>query len=117
MDTRQKPAGSVDSAVLALLYHLADLLVPLSTRTGSSVKMIEALAAGKALLGTSVALRGLELTPGLDSLLEDDFSRSPGLIRATLRDRAGLSAIGRAAPRGWWARPMITVSPSMPIFC
>ncbi len=92
--------GSVDSAVLALLYHLAELvLVPLSAGTGSSIKTIEALAAGKAVLGTSIALRGLNPTPGEDSLLEDDFSRWPELIRATLRDGAGLEAIGRAARR------------------
>ncbi len=86
--------GKVDGDVLLALYKASDLvLVPLQYGGGSSIKTIEALATGKAVLGTSVGFRGLNINDGYDAIIEDDFDRYPELIRSILNDRNKRSAL------------------------
>ncbi|MBV1796103.1 glycosyltransferase [Siccirubricoccus sp. G192] len=92
--------GKVDQAVLGLLYQLAGLvLIPVPSGTGSSLKTVEALGAGKPVLGTSIAFRGLAVTPGEDCLVEDDPARYPAVLRALLADPARRAALGAAGRR------------------
>lgn len=90
--------GRVDGIVLALLYQAAAMVVvPLTSGTGSSVKSVEAMGAGKAVLGTGIAFRGLEQISASSFIQEDDFRRWPLLITELLGDTQRLSAIGEAA--------------------
>jgi glycosyltransferase involved in cell wall biosynthesis len=90
--------GPVDDATLRLLYRaVALVLIPLREGTGSSIKTIEAMAAGKPVLGTSAAFRGLGVRPGMDCLMEDDLTRWPVTIHELLRASDRLEAMERAA--------------------
>jgi hypothetical protein len=67
---------------------LTDLvLIPLSSGTGSSLKTIEAMAAGKLVLGTTVAFRGLAVPSGVHALIEDSIDRYRKRIRTLLNDK------------------------------
>jgi tetratricopeptide (TPR) repeat protein len=86
--------------VLALLYQLTALVViPLQAGTGSSVKTVEALGAGKPVFGTSTAFRGLSLHPGVDCVLQDDLAQWPAQIAELLAAPTRLAAIAAAARR------------------
>jgi glycosyltransferase involved in cell wall biosynthesis len=90
--------GLIDDAALRLLYQAsAIVLIPLPGGTGSSIKTIEAMAAGKPVLGTSAAFRGLRMRPGVDCLMEDDLTRWPAIIDEMVRSPDRIEAIGRAA--------------------
>jgi glycosyltransferase involved in cell wall biosynthesis len=90
--------GRVEDGVLALLYQLTALVViPLQGGTGSSVKTVEALGAGKPVFGTSTAFRGLSLRPGVDCVLQDDLARWPAQIAELLAAPTRLAAIAAAA--------------------
>ncbi|SFL08114.1 Glycosyltransferase involved in cell wall bisynthesis [Falsiroseomonas stagni DSM 19981] len=79
--------GRVDEAVLAVLYQAAALVViPLATGTGSSIKTVEAMSAGRMVLGTAVAFRGLDPSPVSCIVQEDDLARWPALIAGLLAD-------------------------------
>lgn len=73
--------GSVSKEVLSCLYELADILViPLKTGTGVSLKTIEAMSYGKAIVGTSVAFRGYPVNSSHDCIVENDLSRYPDIL-------------------------------------
>ena len=94
--------GAVDPVVLALLYHAAALvLVPLTGGSGSSIKTVEAMSAGKAVLGTSFCFRGLDIPPDC-CVREDNFARWPSLIGELLGNpirRLHIGALARQAAR------------------
>ncbi|MBX9701664.1 MAG: glycosyltransferase family 4 protein, partial [Acetobacteraceae bacterium] len=92
--------GPVAEEALRLLYAAsAIVLVPLESGTGSSLKTLEAMAAGRPVLGTSTAFRGLPVHPGADCVIEDEFARWPAVIAALLGDPARAEAIGAAGRR------------------
>lgn len=92
--------GPVEDAALSLLYHLASLvLIPLESGSGSSLKTVEAMAAGRPVLGTSVAFRGMAVRAGEDCVIEDDLARWPEAIAALLADPARAAAMGAAGQR------------------
>lgn len=92
--------GPVSDAALAALYAAADLvLVPLQRGGGSSLKTVEAMAAGKPVLGTSVAFRGLTVAPGEAGILDDEWARWPTLIRELMAAPERRAAIGATARR------------------
>lgn len=97
--------GRVHDVVLAALYQAAHLaLVPLPEGTGSSLKTLEAMAAGLPVLGTSVAFRGLPVTDGEQGVVEDDLDRWAALLPALVADAAGLARLaagGRALAAGY----------------
>jgi len=57
-------------------------VVPLRIGSGSRLKALEAMAAGRAVVGTSIGLEGLDLRPGQDVLLAEDAA---SFATATLR--------------------------------
>ena len=99
--TREEPfvaLGFVSDALLTLLYqHCSAVLIPLTLGTGASLKTIEAFAAGAPMLGTTMAYRGMEVTPGVDCLLEDDLDRWPALIARLCQDKGAAGELRRAA--------------------
>jgi hypothetical protein len=77
---------------------LADLVpIPLPFGTGTSLKTIEAMAGGKVVLGTVAAFRGLEVTSGMEAVIEDDLDRYPERIVGLLADDAERTRIGASA--------------------
>lgn len=90
--------GRVPNDLLNALYQRADLiLVPLESGTGSSIKTVESLAWGKALLGTSIGFRGYAIQHGVHALVEDNLEAYPAYIlelmsQPVLRDHLGKNA-------------------------
>ena len=78
------------------LLHLADLVVCTSRREGAAGALLEAMAAGRAIV--SLPLRGLDgvLTDGVDAVLADR-SAMPGAIGRLLDDPEHRASLGAAA--------------------
>lgn len=92
--------GKVKAEVLHALYQLADLvLVPLPRGTGASVKTLEAMAYGKAILGTRVGFRGYPVESDVQCLVSDDLVEYPKLITDLLGDCDRRQRLGRNALR------------------
>ncbi|MGA9593846.1 MAG: glycosyltransferase family 4 protein [Candidatus Acidiferrales bacterium] len=73
------------------------VVVPLRMGSGTRLKILEACAAGKPIVSTSIGAEGLSLEPGKDIFLADDpddFARSVVML---LRDPARREAIARSA--------------------
>lgn len=85
-------------ADLAPLYRDAGIVVsPLYTGSGLKIKMIEALAAGKAVVGTSVTAQGVEDLVSGAMLREDDPARFAAAVIQLLAQRGEREALGAAA--------------------
>jgi glycosyltransferase involved in cell wall biosynthesis len=98
LDANILSLGRVDDAMLPLLYAACDfVIVPIPSGTGASLKTVEAMAAGKAVLGTQVAFRGLAVRAGHEALIEDRTERYPDLSRTLLRDATARERLGGAA--------------------
>ncbi len=92
--------GRVDDAVLLLLYAACDIvLVPIPFGTGSSLKTVEGMAAGRVLIGTDAAFRGLDVADGREVVIANDPAAYPDLIRALLADPARCQALAEGARR------------------
>jgi len=61
------------------------------------VKVIEALAYGKPVVGTSVAFEGIEATDGQDAKIADDAEGFASAVVELLADSARSSVMGQAA--------------------
>ncbi|GGI71456.1 hypothetical protein GCM10011581_05650 [Saccharopolyspora subtropica] len=73
-------------------------LAPLTAGSGAKMKVLDYLAAGLPVLGTSEAVTGLPPNhPGV--VVEDALSQWPARIAALMRDPTALSEIGRAGRR------------------
>lgn len=86
-------------AVQPYLRSASVAVVPLLVGGGTRLKILEALATGKAVVTTAVGCEGLALTPGEHALIEDDPDTFAAAVVALLRDsalRAALGAAGRA---------------------
>ncbi|MGX9962814.1 glycosyltransferase [Roseomonas sp. F4] len=90
--------GKVPDLALRCLYRLARLaVIPLRQGTGTSLKTLEAMAERLPVLGTSIAFRGLGVTPGQDGILEDDLAVWPSRIQGLLDSPHGTEAIAQAS--------------------
>ncbi len=92
--------------------HLAGagiVIVPLRIGGGSRLKILEALAMGKAVVSTTIGAEGLAVTHGKDILLADtpeDFARAMAELSASGELRERLGAAGRTLVErdyGWEA--------------
>lgn len=85
---------------LAPLYRSAGVVIsPLRTGSGLKIKLIEAMAAGKAAVGTSVTMQGVEAIVEGAAICEDDPKRFASAVIALLGDasrRRDLAAAARA---------------------
>ena len=80
--------GKVDQDVILALYNVVDLvLVPLKSGSGSSIKTIEAMAAGCAVLGTSVGFRGLDIINNYHAFVDDNIGKYNEIIVKILLDK------------------------------
>lgn len=76
-------------------YGAAEIvLCPLRVGGGIKVKMLEALARGKAIVSTTVGIQGL---PGAPVLVRDDGAGFAAAVEALVRDRAERGRLGEAA--------------------
>jgi len=72
-------------------------VVPLRMGGGTRLKMLEAMAMGKAIVTTRVGAEGIELTPGQHALLADDADEFARHVVALLADPTRRRAMGQAA--------------------
>jgi glycosyltransferase involved in cell wall biosynthesis len=83
---------------LAPLYARAAIFVnPMRGGGGTRLKMLGAMAAGKAVVSTTLGAEGLALTSGRDVVLADTAEEFAAAVRALLRDRPRAARLGRAA--------------------
>nr|WP_245185383.1 glycosyltransferase [Falsiroseomonas frigidaquae] len=77
--------GRVEDMALDVLNQAAALvLIPLRDGTGMSVKTVEALARGAAILSTGVGMRGYPVIDGEHCAIENDLARYPDRIATLL---------------------------------
>jgi glycosyltransferase involved in cell wall biosynthesis len=93
-------------SVLPYLHAARVALVPLRMGTGTRLKALEAMAAGRPLVGTSIGLEGLGLADGRSATIADDAAGLASGIVALLTDddraRAHVAAArGLAESFGW----------------
>jgi len=70
--------------------------VPLRIGTGTRLKALEALASGRAVVGTTVGLEGIGVRDGVHARVADDPDALAAAIAECLRDGAAAGALGRA---------------------
>ena len=88
--------GRVDA--LGDLYREAAVVVsPLRSGSGLKVKLVEALAHGKAMVGTSVTFQGVEHLAGTAALRTDDADAFAALILKLLEDEGERTMQGERA--------------------
>jgi glycosyltransferase involved in cell wall biosynthesis len=79
-------------------YQRAALVVaPLIASAGTNIKVLEAMAMGKALVSTPAGVNGLDLTPGEDFLLARTAAEMAAAIEKLWNEPATREAIERAA--------------------
>ncbi len=88
--------GFVDD-IRPLVAQASAYVVPIRIAGGTRLKILDAMAMGKAIVSTSVGCEGLEVTPGEDILIADDpdeFARQTVRILEDkdLRERLGAEA-------------------------
>lgn len=71
-------------------------VVPLRIGSGSRLKALEAMAAGRAVVGTSIGLEGLDLRPDQDVLLADDAASFATATIGVLTDDTLASTVADA---------------------
>jgi glycosyltransferase involved in cell wall biosynthesis len=98
--------GSVDD-VRPYLYRAGVVIAPIRAGSGTRLKILEALAAGKGVVSTALGCEGLDLQAGTDLLVADSPERFAAEV-VRLLDDPGFSAIlgARGADRvarsyGW----------------
>jgi len=77
--------GTVPSA-LEYLREAAVFVVPLRVGSGTRLKIYEAMAAGRAVVSTSIGAEGLDVHPGRDIILADSAETFADAIIQLLRD-------------------------------
>jgi glycosyltransferase involved in cell wall biosynthesis len=96
------PGVSVESDVLSMTPYFdraRAVVVPLRIGTGTRLKALEAMAAGRPVVGTSVGLEGVGITDGVQARIADTPESFADAVVEVLRrdDLAGsLAASGRA---------------------
>ena len=103
------PSIDVTGRVPSVVEHLREasaVVVPLRIGGGTRLKIYEAMAAGKAVVSTSIGAEGLDVHHGRDIILADspeDFARAVValLLDADLRRRQGQAAAELASNYGW----------------
>jgi glycosyltransferase involved in cell wall biosynthesis len=97
-------AANVDS--LEPLYQTARVVVaPLRLGGGGGrIKMLEAMAHGAAIVGTSTALDGMDLQTGRDVMLADDPAGFAAACATLLKDPVAARMLGENARERWQAR-------------
>jgi glycosyltransferase involved in cell wall biosynthesis len=90
--------GAVDD-VRPYLERARGVVVPLRVGGGTRLKILEAMAMGKAVVSTTVGAEGLAVTDDHDILLADDAESFAAQTRRVLDDDALVARLGLAAHR------------------
>ena len=90
------------------LAAAAAVVVPLRLGGGTRLKIVEAMAMGKAIVSTTLGAEGIEAVPGRDLLIEDQPEAFADAVNRLLGDpelaaRIGQSARGLAVERYSWS--------------
>ncbi|MGC8882865.1 MAG: glycosyltransferase [Bryobacteraceae bacterium] len=81
-------------------YRRAEVVVaPLLASAGTNIKILEAMAMGKAIVAMPAALHGLEIEPGREVMVAASIREMADAVLALLRDPDARRAMGRAARR------------------
>jgi glycosyltransferase involved in cell wall biosynthesis len=73
------------------------VLAPLLASAGTNLKVLEAMAMGKAVVSTSSGVNGLAVTSGKDLLITDEPDQMAIAIQALLADSDRRNQLGREA--------------------
>lgn len=95
-DPRVVVTGFVDD-IRPYVRKAAVYVVPLRVGGGTRLKVLDAMASGKALVSTSVGCEGIGVTPGEHLLIGDTPGQFADATIALLRDQARRTALGTAA--------------------
>jgi polysaccharide biosynthesis protein PslH len=94
------PRIELTGFVSDLRPHLAEaaaVVVPLRLGGGTRLKIVEAMAMGKAIVSTTLGAEGIEAVPGRDILLEDEPTAFAGAVNRLLAEPDLAARIGRSA--------------------
>jgi glycosyltransferase involved in cell wall biosynthesis len=72
------------------------VLVPLRVGTGTRLKALEGMAAGRPVVGTSIGLEGIGIVDGVHALVADDASAFAQAVVRALRDDDLARSLSRA---------------------
>jgi glycosyltransferase involved in cell wall biosynthesis len=107
-DSRIRVVGPVEDAVSALA-EVKVCIVPLLSGSGTRFKILEAWAAGRAVVSTTIGAEGLNARPGQHLLLADDAGEFAGAVEQLLKSpdlRKRLGEAGRAVYRERFTWPV-----------
>jgi glycosyltransferase involved in cell wall biosynthesis len=79
------------------LAAAAAVVVPLRLGGGTRLKIVEAMAMGKAIVSTTLGAEGIEAIPGRDLLIEDQPEAFAGAVNGLLGDPELAARIGQSA--------------------
>jgi glycosyltransferase involved in cell wall biosynthesis len=89
--------GPAEEALLDKIYRATDIvLAPLTSGTGTSLKVLEAFVHEKALIATRTGIRGYPVRDGTECVVCDEPQRYPEILASLRADRGRLRALGKA---------------------
>jgi polysaccharide biosynthesis protein PslH len=88
--------GAVDD-VSPYLARASIFAAPLHAGSGTKLKLLQAMAAGKAIITTSIGAEGLRLTPGVQALVADHRDEFEHGVVSLLRSPCQRASLGAAA--------------------
>jgi polysaccharide biosynthesis protein PslH len=91
-----KYLGEIDDAY-QFMNRYAIMIVPLFSGSGMRVKIIEGMAMGKTIITTSLGAEGIDVTPGVNILIEDDSEGFVNRINHLISNRKYFDEIGSNA--------------------
>jgi glycosyltransferase involved in cell wall biosynthesis len=94
------PRVELTGFVSDLRPHLAAaaaVVVPLRLGSGTRLKIVEAMAMGKAIVSTTLGAEGIEAVPGRDILIEDEPAAFADAVGRLLADPGLAARIGQSA--------------------
>jgi glycosyltransferase involved in cell wall biosynthesis len=94
------PRIELTGFVSDLRPHLAAsaaVVVPLRLGGGTRLKIVEAMAMGKAIVSTTLGAEGIEVVPGRDILIEDEPAAFAHAVNRLLADPSLAARIGQSA--------------------
>jgi polysaccharide biosynthesis protein PslH len=96
------PRVELTGFVSDLRPHLATaaaMVVPLRLGGGTRLKVVEAMAMGKAIVSTALGAEGIEAVPGRDLLIEDQPAAFAGAVNRLLAEPSLAAQVGSSARR------------------
>jgi len=89
-------AGEVADAA-AFVQAMDVMIAPIHSGGGMRIKILEAMAAGKAVVTTTIGAEGIDVAHGVNVVIADDVDPFAAGIESLLRDPSRARAIGDAA--------------------